>query len=90
MGLLLLAFWLGKVFKKKLKKLMDLSNAHLTPASQEEGWIKKFRKARYTDGRGSDHKGWMHNMMHNMMNNTKHNMMHIMVHNMIQKMMCGG
>ena len=35
---------LGKVSKKKEKKKMDLSNAHLTPASQAERWIKKIRK----------------------------------------------
>ena len=31
-------------FKKKYKKSLDLSNAHLTPASQAERWIKKIQK----------------------------------------------
>ena len=31
-------------FKKKFKKWLDLSNAHLTPASQAERWIKKIQK----------------------------------------------
>ena len=34
---------LGKVLKK-IKKWLDLSNAHLTPASQAERWIKKNQK----------------------------------------------
>ena len=29
---------------KKIKKWLDLSNAHLTPASQAERWIKKKSK----------------------------------------------
>ena len=32
---------LGKVLKKYIKKWLDLSNVHLTPASQAERWIKK-------------------------------------------------
>ena len=32
-------------FKKKIKKWLDLSNAHLTPASQAERWIKKFKNS---------------------------------------------
>ena len=35
--------WLREGFKKK-KKWLDLSNAHLTPASQAERWIKKIQK----------------------------------------------
>ena len=32
------------------KQLMDLSSAHLTPASQAEGWIKKTRKLYWFSG----------------------------------------
>ena len=31
-------------FKKNQKKWLDFSNAHLTPASQAEGWIKKIQR----------------------------------------------
>ena len=37
-----LLYKLGKVSKKI--KWLDLSNAHLTPASQAERWIKKIQK----------------------------------------------
>ena len=30
--------------KKNKKKWLDLTNAHLTPASQAERWIKKIQK----------------------------------------------
>ena len=33
--------------KKKKKKWLDLSNAHLTPASQAERWIKKIQKFQF-------------------------------------------
>ena len=36
---------LGKVSKKYIKKWLDLSNAHLTPASQAERWITKFKNS---------------------------------------------
>ena len=34
-------------FKKKRKKWLDLSNAHLAPASQAERWIKKNQKFQF-------------------------------------------
>ena len=33
----------GRFQKKNKKKWLDLSNAHLTPASQAERWIKKIQ-----------------------------------------------
>ena len=36
-------FFKGR-FKKNGKKWLDLSNAHLTPASQAERWIKEIQK----------------------------------------------
>ena len=35
----------GRFQKKEKKKGMDLSIAHLTPASQAERWIKKFKNS---------------------------------------------
>ena len=37
-------FPLREGFQKKIKKWLDFSNAHLTPASQAERWIKKIQK----------------------------------------------